>query len=296
MFERLLILGLVQSLAFLAVALGVAILFKAQRFFNFSFGAIYAVGAYTAYWLCVHNGVPLAVAAVLGAGVATVFGLLTDSLIFSPLRKRGASAAVQMIASIGLYVAAVNVISMLFGDDIRSLQTWPVKEGFAFLSVRISGTQIIIGLSSLMLTVAVACLLKFSAFGLALRAVSMNEALALSTGIRTRRVVLLGVVLGSAVSGLAGVLLALDTGLVPTMGFRALLIGIVVGIVGGMGRIRGAVVGSILLGLTMYLGILLTSTKWQDATAFLLLLVFLLFRPKGIFGSDMRLGIKPTTR
>ena len=294
MFERLLILGLVQSLAFLAVALGVAILFKAQRFFNFAFGAIYAVGAYTAYWFSVRNAFPLIAAAAVGAGAAAVLGLLTDLLVFSRLRKRKASPAVQMIASIGLYVAAVNIISMLFGDDIRSLRTWPVEEGYACLSVRISGTQIIIGLSSLLLTALVAWLLKFSGFGLALRAVSTNEGLALSTGIRTRRVVWLGVTLGSAVSGFAGVLLALDTGLVPTMGFRALLIGIVVGIVGGMGRIRGAFIGSILLGLTMYLGVLMTGTKWQDATAFLLLLVFLLFRPKGIFGSDMRLGVKPT--
>ena len=94
--------------------------------------------------------------------------------------------------------------------------------------------------------------------------------------------------LGSALAGVAAILAALDTDMRPTMGFDALLMGVVAAVVGGIGSIPGAFLGGLLLGLALNLGVWKLSTGWQDAIAFSLLILFLVFRPQGFFGLPLR--------
>jgi branched-chain amino acid transport system permease protein len=107
-------------------------------------------------------------------------------------------------------------------------------------------------------------------------------------GINVEQIVVVAFAAGSALAGIAAILVSLDTDLRPTMGFNALLMGVVAAIVGGVGSIPGALMGGLLLGMAQHLGVWKLSTEWQDAIAFCILLIFLVFRPQGFFGLPLR--------
>ena len=91
-------------------------------------------------------------------------------------------------------------------------------------------------------------------------------------------------------AGLAGLLVSLDVGMNPTMGMRALLMGVVTVIVGGIGSIRGAALAALLIGLAQNFCVWFISSQWQDAIVFVILLLFLIFRPQGFFGRRVRIA------
>ena len=130
--------------------------------------------------------------------------------------------------------------------------------------------------------------LKYTKIGQAMRAVANDPELASVTGIETDRVILSTFALGSALAGIAGILVALDVDMTPTMGMNALLMGVVAVIIGGIGSIPGVALGALLLGMAQQFGIWKISSQWQDAIAFVILLIFLLFRPQGFLGKKVR--------
>jgi branched-chain amino acid transport system permease protein len=105
---------------------------------------------------------------------------------------------------------------------------------------------------------------------------------------RTDRVVLATFAIGSGLAATAGILVALDVNMRPTMGLNALMLAIVAVIIGGVGSIGGIVLGSLLLALVQQLAVWQLGSQWQDAVAFAILLVFLLARPQGFFGKPLR--------
>jgi branched-chain amino acid transport system permease protein len=107
-------------------------------------------------------------------------------------------------------------------------------------------------------------------------------------GIEVNRVYLVTFLMGSALAGVAAVLTSFDTGITPMMGFYALLMGVVAVIVGGIGNLYGAALGGLFLGLAQHLAVWLIGSQWQDATAFLIMVVFLSFRPYGFFGFKLK--------
>lgn len=283
---QLVVNGLLQATTLLLIALGVSVLYSTQRFFNFVHGAIFALAAYVAFAAAVCLGNSFWASAILGVVAAALAGAVCERLVFFPLRTGGASPAMQMLASLGLYVVIINLISLSFGDDIRSLWSRPIQEGYSVWKARVSPAQLVIAAGSVVFTGVTVALLQKTRLGRTLRAAAGNPALARCAGLNERRVIMTGTVLGSALAGAAGVLMALDMGLTPTMGFRALLLGIVVCIVGGMGSLLGIAVASLFLGLAMNLGVLYVASYWQDAIAFGIMGLALLVRPQGIFGGN----------
>ena len=123
---------------------------------------------------------------------------------------------------------------------------------------------------------------------MAMRAVADDRELAMSSGIDSDRVVLAAFVVGSSLGGIAGMLVALDVNLTPTMGMRAIMMALVVVLIGGVGSIRGLLLGALLLGTAQQLMAWGVSAQWQDATAFAVLLAFLVARPQGFLGKRVR--------
>jgi len=117
-----------------------------------------------------------------------------------------------------------------------------------------------------------------------MRAVSDDPIAANVVGINPEKIILLSFLIGSALAGAAGVLIALETNIEPTMGFAAILKGIIAAIVGGIGSIPGAMFGGFFLGMAENLGIAWIPSGWKDAIAFAILIVFLLARPRGFLG------------
>ena len=151
-----------------------------------------------------------------------------------------------------------------------------VKEGINILGARITPIQITIIAVSLLLVAFCFFLLKYTKIGQTMRAVANNPELASISGIDSDRVILSAFALGSALAGIAGILVALDVDMTPTMGMRALLMGVVAVIIGGVGSIPGVALGALLLGMAQHLGVWKISSQWQDAIAFIILVLFLL--------------------
>ena len=130
--------------------------------------------------------------------------------------------------------------------------------------------------------------LRLTAIGRMIRAVASDPELATVVGLPSDRAMLIAVAAGSAVAGLAGVLVGYEQNLSPMMGFSGLLVGIVAAIIGGAGSVGGTLLGGFLVGLAMHLGVWNLPTQWQQAIVFIVLIAFLLARPQGILGKRVK--------
>lgn len=129
---------------------------------------------------------------------------------------------------------------------------------------------------------AIGLVFKFTLFGKAVKAVGDDEEVSKIVGINTSKIIGRVFFIGSAIAGLAGILVGYDTGIEPTMGLSLLLKGVIASIIGGIGNVYGGVLGAFLLGFIENFGIWKISGEWKDAIAFGVLIIFLLFRPQGI--------------
>ncbi|MCH7903481.1 MAG: branched-chain amino acid ABC transporter permease [Armatimonadetes bacterium] len=280
--------GLSAGSAFALLALGFALIFQTTRFFHFAHGAVVTAGAYLTFLFAVILGWPLWVAAVLAIILAGVLGVLMELGVFRPMRKKGATPFVLLLASLGLFVVIQNVISMIFGDGVKTLRSGVVQEGIPILGARITPIQIWTIAIAVILFVAVSLFLSRTRMGKAMRAVANDPELAYVSGIGSDRIILCTFFIGSCLAAVAAILIALDVDMTPTMGMNALLMGVVAVIIGGVGSVPGAALGGLLLGLARSFGVWQINSAWQDAIAFGILLLFLLFRPQGFFGKPLR--------
>ena len=287
-FQQSIANGIVAASVYALIALGFSLIYGTTRFFHFAHGAVYTAGAYLAYALIVQSHAPLWAAVPAAVVLASLLGMLTEVGVYRPLRKRSAGTLVLLIASLGLYVGLQNLISLFYGDGIRTMRTGPVREGIAVLGARITPIQLLTIAAAVGLFVVVGLALAYSRLGRALRAVANDPELARVAGIDTDRCVLFAFGLGSALAAVAAILISLDVDITPTMGMNALLMGVVATIIGGVGSIPGVALGSLLLGLAQHLGVWKVGSEWQDAIAFAVLVAFLLFRPYGVFGRELK--------
>ena len=282
--QQALVYGFVAGSVYALTGLGFALIFSAVRFFNFGHGAVFVAGAYLNYALYVRVGLPLWLSATLAVGAAAMLGLAFEFFVFAPLRGRGASSLVLLIASLGLLVAAQNLIALVFGSDTKSVRSAEVVEGVNVLGARVTSIQGVIVVVSVVLFVLVGLLLSRTRIGRSIRATANDMDLAEVKGIPTARVIRSTFILGSALGAAAGILVSLDVDMDPTMGFSALLFAVASVIVGGLGNILGAYIGGLFLGIVQHLGVWFGRSEWQDAIVFGVLIFFLLFRPAGFFG------------
>jgi branched-chain amino acid transport system permease protein len=290
MLSQLIINGIISGSVFSLIAIGFSLIYTTTHFFHFAHGAVYTSGAYLAYLFFIVLHLPIYIAFPLAIVGAAIIGAGMEMGVYRPMRKRNATSMVLLIASLGLFVILQNVISLIFGDDIKSIRTGTTKVGILIpcTDARITPIQITIIAVAVALIIITALILKFTRIGKALRAVASNSELARVSGIDIERVILFAFLLGSALAGASAILIALDIDMTPTMGFSALMMGVVAAIVGGVGNVAGASAGGFLMGLAMNIGVWRISSQWQNTIAFVILLIFLIFRPQGFFGRKLK--------
>jgi branched-chain amino acid transport system permease protein len=282
--QEALVYGLIAGSVYALIALGFGLIFSTMRFFNFAHGAVFTTGAYLNYALFTLVRLPFWLSIMLAVCLSALLGLAFESLVFQRLRRRGSSSLVLLIASLGLLTLSQNIISMVFGNDTKIVRSTLVGEGIPLFGARITGIQAAIVLTSLVLFLATATLLRWTKIGTAARAVADDPELATTKGIESQRIIWFTYLLGSALGAVAGIMISLDVNMNPTMGFNALLYGVVAVVVGGLGDILGAYLGGLLLGVAQHLGVWFIRSEWEDAIAFTVMVLFLLIRPRGIFG------------
>jgi len=280
---QLILNSIIAGSIYALIALGFNFIYGATKFFNLAHGVMAAIGGYAVFYFAKTLGLNLYFAVILGVALAGIVGYGLDKFIYLPLRKRKASNMVLLVASLGAMTALQAVIAILFTSRFKTFsQNIGTQKLFEVLGGVITQTQLIIILVTALILAGLVFLLYKTQFGKAVRAISDDEEVARIVGINTNKIIGYVFFIGSALAGLAGILVGFDTGIEPTMGLGLLLKGVIASVIGGVGNIYGGVLGAFLLGFVENFGIWKISGEWKDAIAFTLLIVFLIFRPRGI--------------
>lgn len=285
--EQQLVNALSLGCVYALFALGFTLIFGVLGVINLSHGAVFMVGAYAAEQAVARLGFPLWGALVFAFMFCGLLGLAVDLLVLKPLRARNAPHLIPMIATIGVAIILNNGVQGIFGaESLRFPPGLVPEEVMTFAGLQITAIELGIILMSFVLMAALLLTLKKTQFGRALRAIAESPKAAYLLGINVEGLFFLTSFAAAGLGGVAGVLIGLySNALFPLMGQPMLHKGIAVIILGGMGDIRGALIGGLFLGFAEVLSVAYIGSSMRDAVAFGLLFVILLVRPKGLFGS-----------
>jgi len=273
---------------YVLISYSFSILYVVSRFFHIAHAATLTLAAYFTYFFVIQLLFPIWLAILLAVLCATAIGILFEIMLYKPLRKRNVSSMALMIASLGLYIVLQNVISLLWGDGTKSVRTGDVKVGHGFFGAYITDIQIVTIVVSLTLFITCTLFMKYSRIGRNIRAVANNPELSNIVGIHSDKVILCAFSIGSALVAVAGILIAFDTDMRPTMGFSWLLYGVVTMMIGGIGSNWGLIGGALLLATSQHLAAYYIGSQWMDAVAYIILIVFLIIRPLGFSGKRLK--------
>lgn len=275
MLTQITINGLAVGCLIGILGLAFSITYIGCRFFAFTFGASYSLAVYAV--VALQSALPMPAAVFLGILVAAAIAMGLEAVVFGPLRDRRADSLTLMLASMGLYLAIENTISLVFGDQTRSLwqgDTPAIAVGAAHVSI----TQLAIIASAFLVTMTTAVLFSTSLTARVMRALSSNLELATAIGLPARRMTLIAVGIGGGLAGIAACLQGFDTGIVPSIGFSAMLNGIVASVVAGPRRPLWAAASGVAVGLLSNYVIVWIGSEWQNGLLFLILGASLLAR------------------
>ncbi|MDB5817869.1 MAG: livH1 [Rhizobacter sp.] len=288
MLEQQLVNGLSLGCVYALFALGFTLIFGVLGVINLSHGAVFMVGAYAAVTAAVRFDLGLWPTLVLGFFASGIAGLLIDVLVLRPLRNRNAPHLIPMIATIGVGIALTNGIQGIFGaQTLRFPSTIVSDQSLDLGGLHLTALELGIILLSFALMAVLVLLIKKTQLGRALRAIAESPKAAFLLGIDVEGLFRLTSFVAAGLGGVAGVLIALySNAIFPLMGQPMLHKGIAVIILGGMGDIRGAMLGGLFLGFAEVLSVAYIGSTMRDAVAFGLLFLILLIRPTGLFGKQ----------
>ena len=288
MLEQQLVNGLSLGCVYALFALGFTLIFGVLGVINLSHGAVFMVGAYAAVTAAVRFDLGLWSTLVLGFVASGVLGLLIDMLVLRPLRNRNAPHLIPMIATIGVGIALTNGIQGIFGaQTLRFPSTIVSDQSLDLGGLHLTALELGIIFLSFALMAVLVVLIKKTQLGRALRAIAESPKAAFLLGIDVEGLFRLTSFVAAGLGGVAGVLIALySNAIFPLMGQPMLHKGIAVIILGGMGDIRGAMLGGLFLGFAEVLSVAYIGSTMRDAVAFGLLFLILLVRPTGLFGKQ----------
>jgi len=286
MFEQQLLNALTLGSVYALFALGFTLIFGVLGVINLSHGAVFMLGSYAALLLVSKVSLPLCLALLIAMLATGLLGLIIDFLVLKPLRARNAPHLIPMIATIGVAILLTSVAQGLFGAQVQRFPFGTVSEAsFTWGNIHITVLQIGIVAMALALMALLLVIMRRTQLGRALRAIAEAPKAAYLLGINVEGLFLLTSFVAAALGGAAGVLIGLSfNAITPFMGQPMLLKGIAVIILGGMGDIRGALIGGLFLGLAEVMSVAYISSDFRDAISFGLLFLILLVRPSGLFG------------
>jgi neutral amino acid transport system permease protein len=281
--------GLVSGSYFALGAIGLTLVYGILRLTNFAHGDMLTMGAYIAFVFNVTIGVPFVIALVAAILLSAAVGVFFEFSLWRPMRKRKAGTLQLLLMTIGLAFVIRYVIQFIAGSEQKSLDI-DTTSSITFLDLSIGRTQLIVVIIAFVVLTAVALMLKYTSLGRQMRALADNFDLAETTGIDTGRVVVYTWILSAGLAGLAGVMVIASIGsLNPNTGFTLLLPLFAAVVLGGIGNAYGALAGGIVIGITQEWSTLIVASQWKTAISFLVLVIVLIFRPQGIFGSERTL-------
>jgi branched-chain amino acid transport system permease protein len=286
MLGQLVVNGIAAGGIYALLAVGFALIYNTTRVLHLAHSIVYTFGAYAFYTLTVLVGMWGWISAPAAVVLAGIFGWSIEAFVYRPIRRSGAGHNATLIATLGLVSLFQGIYAFAFSTDNKMLRQGPLPI-FQVGSVTITLLHVAIIAITLMVFPVLQIFLTKTRLGIAIRALADNRELAEIQGMSTDRLYGVIFLLGSGLAGVAAVLMALDLGATPNMGFDVVFAAIVALVIGGIGYLPGALIGAFTLGLVQQLVVWQLDAAWQSGLVFSLLILFLILRPQGFFGARM---------
>jgi branched-chain amino acid transport system permease protein len=293
-FISLFFSGLTRGSIYALLALGYTMVYGIIQLINFAHGEIYMIGAFTALIVAsifAMTSFPAIAIFVIAALVAMLFsvgyGYTMEKIAYKPLRNSPRLSA--LISAVGMSLFLQNYVLIAQTPNFLPFPALIPKVPFIERSGVVSTSQLVILSTTTVVMILFWLLIKYTRIGKSMRATAQDKTMARLVGININRVISVTFVIGSATAAIGGVLISSHIGQINYyIGFIAGIKAFVAAVLGGIGSIPGAVLGSLVLGWTEAFGTGYISSDYEDVFAFIFLVLILIFRPEGILGRSTK--------
>lgn len=287
LFQQL-VNGLAVGSIYALIALGYTMVYGTIKLINFAHGDVYMMGAFIGYFAVMVLKMNVFVALLVAMVACAVLGVVIERVAYKPLRNSTRVAA--LITAIGVSYLLENAMSYFFGAESRPFPSdFGTETITLFGDVSVNGKQILIFGVTVVLMALLQFIVRYTKMGKAMRAVAVDEQAAQLMGIDVDGVISFTFALGSALAGIAGVLVGVYYNTISTtMGITVGLKAFVAAVLGGIGSIPGAMVGGYLIGLLETMVSFFGYSPYRDGVVYFLLFIILIVLPAGLFGKNVR--------
>jgi branched-chain amino acid transport system permease protein len=298
-FWGLLVGGLGSGIIYAMVAIGYTMVYGVLRLINFAHSEIFMVGGFAGFFVLKYSigsstptglsSVLLIILGILAGGTAgALVAVLLERVAYRPLRKRGAPKIAYLISAIGASYFLLNLAAKEFGRIGQSMvQPYEDHPVFTIFGASVQMYTLIISVVAVIMLVGLDRLVSATKLGRGIRAVAQDSETASLMGVNIDKTIAVTFILGGFLGGVAGFLYAMNVGVLYSMGFTPALKAFTAAVLGGIGNLRGAVLGGLILGVVESFSVAFVDPAYIDVVAFAILILVLMFRPTGILGEQI---------
>lgn len=276
------------SFIYVIIAKSYQLTYMSSGFFQLTHAVVVAIAAYFVYCFHIQLNLNLLLSVFFSVSLSSLIGWGADYLVYRPLRKSMKVNMEQMIASLGLFVILQNIISTIWGDRVLSFRGWLVNQTIGFGNTCISLVQLMTIIVCFLLLLFLWWFSEKTRTGKTITMISNNPTISEILGVKKDNAIGWSYFVGSLCAAFAGILIAANYDILPKMGFNWLFPAIVAMIISGTRRMRYLVLGALLLATAQHLSAYFLDSKWMNATAYVILIIFLCFRPYGFSGRKLK--------
>ena len=288
MLVQQLVNGITQGSLFALLAISFAIIYGVLKLVNFATGATYMMGAFSAWLVVNHVAENIFLAMLAGAITGWSIGFIIEKVAIKSLR--GVARIASLICTIGFSIFMNEIANVLFGAETKSMPSFFHERAFGLFGADVVWYQLFLIGTAAVILIFLQILIFRTKIGLAIRTVSLDFKTAGLMGINVDRTISVAFSLGGATAGVAGVLGSIYYNVVnPSMGNLQGLKSFSAAVFGGLSSVPGAILGGYLLAIIENFGVQIVSGSYRDIIGFVILVAFLLFRPRGILGRKINI-------
>jgi len=277
--------GLMMGSIYALMAIGLALILGVLKIVNFAHGEFYMWAAYISYFCGTVLGLSPYLSVIFAMAFAFILGVVTERLLITPFYSGKAVGDYDLLITFALSFFLINLAVRVFGP--YQVAAPALAQGFAKIGpLSVSAGRLLAAVVALTMLMALLQIIRHTAVGVTLRATAQDREVAAAMGVNVSRISTLGFGIGGLLAGASGALLGPIFVVAPMMGELPSGKSFVILVLGGMGSIKGALLGALILGVFENLGVLLLSPSYRDAYGFLVLVLVLLAKPTGLFGGE----------
>jgi branched-chain amino acid transport system permease protein len=274
--------GLAVGWIYILIAMGLSLIFGIMRILQFAHGEVYMLGAYCVFYFSVIHGLSFIGATVISMVMGLLLGLILERLFFRPL---GGEELPTLIVALGLSIVLQAIVTVGFGVTPKSIPSF-APNPTRILGVMVGSDRLIAVGVSMALILLLYIFLKRSKYGQAMTAVAQHREGSLLMGISPTHMSMMVMAIGSGLATIAGSLMGAIFSISPFMGVPALVKGLIIIILGGMGSLLGVVVGGLILGLIDGMAPVIAGPAVAAIAPLFIVTVILVLKPQGLFGHE----------